>query len=175
MVQIEGVFQVIKGKIAINLPFLLSHENMNTSIRRATTDDLQALVSLFDQYRVFYEKPSDPQGALHFLSARLEAQDSVIFVAEQTETLTGFVQLYPIFSSTNMKRLWLLNDLFVAPEYRGQGISVQLIERSKQLSRETKALGLTLETTKSNDIGNNLYPRAGFKLNDACNFYYWES
>ena len=52
-------------------------------------------------------------GAENFLKERLENQDSEIFVAEENGILTGFTQLYPLFSSTRMKRYWLLNDLFV--------------------------------------------------------------
>ena len=66
------------------------------------------------------------------------------------------------------------NDLFVAPEYRSQGISVLLIDRAKQLARETNAVALTLETAKSNVIGNALYPKTGFVLDKDHNFYEWE-
>jgi hypothetical protein len=30
-----------------------------------------------------------------------------------------------------------------------------------------------LETAKSNDIGNNLYPKAGFELDTEFNWYHW--
>ena len=32
------------------------------------------------------------------------------------EIPAGLAQLYPSFSSTSMRRLWILNDLYVAPE-----------------------------------------------------------
>ena len=72
-----------------------------------------------------------------------------------------------------MKRLWLLNDLFVHPEARGKGFSVQLIEAAKQLCIETNACQLTLETSKLNAIGNNLYPKAGFEIDSENNYYAW--
>ena len=72
-----------------------------------------------------------------------------------------------------MKRLWLLNDLFVHPDFRGQGFSVQLIEAAKQLCIETNACQLTLETSKLNAIGNNLYPKAGFEIDSENNYYAW--
>jgi len=30
-----------------------------------------------------------------------------------------------------------------------------------------------LETDKTNLVGNNLYPKTGFKLNSTTNFYEW--
>jgi len=72
-----------------------------------------------------------------------------------------------------LKRLWLLNDLFVKKDFRGQGISKLLIDRCKQLVKETNAKGLMLETEKTNAIGNWLYPQEGFVLNKTSNFYLW--
>lgn len=143
-------------------------------IRAATLNDLNQLSVLFDEYRVFYKCESNLQSAAAFLAERIENKESEIFVAEnENKILTGFVQLYPVFSSTRMKRLWLLNDLYVNPSYRGQHISVQLINRAKQLVKETGACGLMLETAKSNDIGNKLYPATGFVLDEEHNYYYW--
>lgn len=143
--------------------------------RKAKDIDLEILSSLFNMYRVFYRKESDLNGAIKFLTERLTHQDSEIFVAENEEKkLTGFVQLYPLFSSTRMKKLWLLNDLFVHPEFRGQGISRGLIERAKKLVVESNACGMFLETEKSNLIGNNLYPKTGFTLNKDSNYYTWD-
>ena len=143
-------------------------------IRQATLQDVDSLATLFDQYRVFYEKSSDISAAKKFLTERLTANESVVFVAMDGNVMTGFTQLYPLFSSTRMKRLWLLNDLFVESRFRGKGISVQLIERAKQHCRETGACALTLETAKSNMIGNNLYPSTGFTLDNDHNYYSWD-
>ena len=141
--------------------------------RKVTFEDLNQLAELFDQYRVFYHKESDIPAAESFLKERIEKADSEIFVAENDGKLIGFVQLYPLFSSTRMKRYWLLNDLFVNENYRGKGFSKELIEEAKELSKSTNAAGILLETGKSNDVGNKLYPSCGFELYDEVNFYEW--
>lgn len=143
-------------------------------IRKATENDISQLSQLFDEYRVFYEQTSDLEGAVTFLTERIKNNESEVFVAESDENiLAGFVQLYPIFSSTRMKRLWLLNDLYVNPNFRGQQVSIKLIDKAKELSNQTNACGLILETAKSNMIGNNLYPRTGFVLDEEHNYYSW--
>lgn len=145
-------------------------------IRKASLQDIIALATLFDAYRVFYEKNSDYDGAVRFLTDRIERNESEIFIAEtDTQEIVGFVQLYPLFSSTRMQRLWLLNDLFVLPEFRSKGISIALIEKSKTLCIETNACGLQLETAKTNIIGNNLYPKTGFELDTEHHFYFWSA
>ncbi len=142
--------------------------------RKATLTDIPATAKLFDQYRVWYKKETDLPGAIQFLTERLQNKESVIFVAEHTDnSLVGFTQLYPLFSSTRMKRLWLLNDLFVHPKFRGQGVSKMLIEAAKDHCIKTGGCAILLETGKDNDIGNQLYPRTGFEMNDVSNFYEW--
>lgn len=146
------------------------------NIRKALISDTKELSILFDLYRIFYEKESDINAAEKFLSERISAKESEIVVAENGDgKLIGFTQLYPLFSSTRMQRLWLLNDLYVTPEFRGQGISKLLIASAKEIARNTNACGLLLETSKINDIGNNLYPSVGFKLESESNFYFWNT
>jgi len=143
-------------------------------IRKARLTDIDALSQLFDQYRIFYRKTSNIEEAKRFLTARLKNNESVIYVAlTGKENMAGFVQLYPLFSSTRMQRLWLLNDLFVGSQYRRQGYSIALIEAAKTLCKETKACGMFLETEKTNIEGNHLYPKMGFQLDKDHHYYFW--
>jgi ribosomal protein S18 acetylase RimI-like enzyme len=147
---------------------------MHALITTITNKDLDQLSLLFDSYRVFYKMKSDVARARTFLSQRIKKGDSTIFVARVEDAgLVGFVQLYPLFSSTRMKQIWLLNDLYVSPLFRGQKISVELINRAKEHARETKSAGLTLETAKTNIIGNSLYMKTDFELDRDHNFYSW--
>ena len=144
-------------------------------IKRAHQGHLNELVHLFDAYRIFYNKESNLEGAKHFLSERMQQKESIIFVALMEEKLVGFTQLYPLFSSTNMMPIWLLNDLFVAKEHRGKQISKGLIKAAQEHCKITKANGISLETEKNNIPGNALYPKMGFTLDQEHNFYYWEN
>ncbi|MCA4808434.1 GNAT family N-acetyltransferase [Empedobacter falsenii] len=144
--------------------------------KQASINNLEEIVPLFDAYRQFYGKKSDVKAAEEFLEARIVNDESVIFLAyNKDEKAVGFVQLYPLFSSTRMKRFWMLNDLFVSPEFRGQGFSRELIDQAKKLCRKTDACAMLLETSVKNEIGNSLYPSAGFILRDDANFYEWET
>lgn len=142
-------------------------------VRDAKLSDLKNLSVLFNSYRMFYGKKFDLKAAEEFLRSRIEKKDSKIFVCDFNNELSGFVQLYPLFSSTRVSKYWLLNDLYVDVNKRGKGFSKLLIERSKELVIESKACGMMLETEKSNDIGNKLYPSTGFKKNELSNFYEW--
>ena len=142
-------------------------------IREAKISDIDNLSSLFNSYRMFYGKDSNIGVAKEFLESRIKLCDSKIYVSEVDQCLTGFVQLYPIFSSTRVSKYWLLNDLFVDANERGKGYSKHLIKKAKNLVKDTSSCGMMLETDKTNNIGNNLYPSQGFKMNTASNFYEW--
>ena len=143
------------------------------NIREVNTSDLDQLSILFNSYRIFYGKESNIDISKKFLESRISNKDSKMFICEVNNILTGFVQLYPLFSSVRVSKYWLLNDLFIDSEFRGKGYSKLLIDRAKELVLESGACGMMLETEKSNKIGNSLYPKTGFKINDLSNFYEW--
>lgn len=144
---------------------------MNTTIREINELDIEKLGVLFNEYRIFYQQKSDINGANLFLYQRFINNESKIFVAEKESFLLGFVQLYPIFSSTRMKRLWLLNDLFVQNNHRNQGIAKLLMEKAQQFSTETQSVGFILETAKDNLPANTLYNSIGLELDQSHNYF----
>jgi GNAT superfamily N-acetyltransferase len=137
------------------------------TIRTAGLPELQELIPLFDDYRIFYGQSSDRTGAEKFLSDRLQQNDSVIFMAFEGDAAVGFTQLYPIFTSVGMKRSWLLNDLFVSPAARKKGIATLLLERAKKQGRDSASGWLLLSTGAANTTAQSLYETNGWqRVND---------
>ncbi len=141
----------------------------------AKKQHVSELVILFEAYRTFYKKEINIKKSTQFLIDRIENKESYIFIAIEisSEITVGFVQLYPMFSSTRLDKILILNDLFVDANFRGKGISKLLIDRSKLFAQDFNALELVLETQKSNIIGNQLYPKVGFELDTEHNYYSW--
>jgi ribosomal protein S18 acetylase RimI-like enzyme len=130
---------------------------------RATLDDLDALATLFDGYRVFYRQPSDPALARAFIEERLRLDESVIFIARDgSKEALGFTQLYPMFSSVAARRIWVLNDLFVASGARKRGVARALMDRARDFDTEKGALRLILETAEDNHAAQALYESLGY-------------
>ena len=129
---------------------------------KASLDDLESLTPLFDSYRQFCAQASAQQEARAFLRERLTRGDSVIFIAREQDRAIGFVQLYPSFSSSAMKRLWVLNDLFVDPSARKKSVGRALMEQAETFARETNARGLTLKAAIDNLPAQKLYEGLGW-------------
>ena len=142
---------------------------------QANPNHLDDLAVLFDAYHVFYKKETDLDAAKKFLRERLANDQSVIFMVYNDSRAVGFTQLYPVFSSVNMAAVWLLNDLFVDPVYRGKKIGKQLLEAAQNHCTASGAKGVSLETEQTNVVGNKLYPIMGFEKDTEHNFYYWEN
>ncbi|MBB2147662.1 GNAT family N-acetyltransferase [Pedobacter gandavensis] len=145
---------------------------MNT-ILKASLAHLNEFAELFDQYRVFYRQESALEKGKKFLEERITNQESVTFLIKHGDKFVGFAQLYPLFHYKALQRQWLLSDLFVDPAYRGRGFSIALLDKCKAYCDETDACGLLLETEKTNIIGNRLYPKCGFELDQDHNYYNW--
>ena len=141
---------------------------MADNVRQAGAEDVDLVAPLFDAYRQFYAQPSDLALARAFLAERLTRGESVIFVAERDGRPVGFVQLYPLFSSTaaRPRRLWLLNDLYVAPEARNGGVGRALMDRARQLAQATDAVGLELATARTNVRAQRLYESLGYRIDE---------
>jgi len=144
---------------------------MDLSIRPATLGDLEALVPLFEAYREFYEQAPDPERTRGFLGERLALGDSVIYLAELAGKAVGLVQLYPIFSSTRCRRLWLLNDLYVSPGGRGRGVARALMAAARAHAEATGACGLELATARTNAPAQRLYQSLGWVRDDVFLHY----
>lgn len=129
-----------------------------------TLDNLEDLIVLFDEYRIFYKKESDIDGARAFLSERILNNESIIFIYYNKNIAVGFTQLYPKYSSARMVQNWILNDLYVSKEYRKSGVGTCLIEAAEEFSRSKGAHFLQLETQVDNVNAQRLYQELGFEL-----------
>lgn len=138
---------------------------------QANFEHLEEVSKLFDQYRVFYKSSSDYEAAREFLKERFEKEDSTMFAASVGGRIVGFTQLYPSFSSVSMKRIWILNDLFVDEGYRGKGVAKALMSAAENFARETKCIRIVLATQISNVAAQSLYESRGYAKDQE--FYHY--
>ncbi len=120
---------------------------------------------LFDAYRCWYGEKSDPDGARYFISQRLTAHESEIFYACCGDQAVAFAQVYPVFSSVSMERVWILNDLYVDESVRRQGVGTLLLETASEFAQALGAIRLELETKHDNKIAQAAYEALGWKQN----------
>jgi ribosomal protein S18 acetylase RimI-like enzyme len=143
--------------------------------RPAEARDLEAVATLFDSYRQFYEMPADLALARRYLTERFQKKESVIIVAQSDAgELVGFTQLYPAFCSVLAARTFVLYDLFVTPAARGTGAGRALMDAAEAHGRGAGAARLELSTAHTNKIGQSLYESCGW-IRDNVYYVYQKS
>lgn len=131
---------------------------MALCIHQATTLDLEQLIPLFDGYRQFYGASSDVALARQFLVDRMTRKESMVLLAREAGgAALGFVQLFPSFSSVRAAPIYVLNDLFVVPVARRQGVGTLLLQAAADKARASGAIRLKLSTAITNLAAQKLY------------------
>ncbi|KZK32138.1 GNAT family N-acetyltransferase [Delftia sp. SD018] len=135
----------------------------STAIHTAIPEDAALIAPLFDAYRQFYEQPADADAALAFITARLERGESVILLARRPDgRALGFCQLYPSFCSVLAAPIYVLYDLFVAPDARRLGVGRALLLAAEAHARATGHARMDLTTARNNLRAQALYESLGW-------------
>jgi len=132
------------------------------TVRLIAANEAELVFELFDKYRIFYKQTSDINLAESFIRARLNNNESVIYVAFVEDKPVGFTQLYPKYSSMRAVKNWILNDLYVDEVFRKQGIAGKLIQAAMDFAKDNNAKFVQLETQKDNYTAQSLYNLVGF-------------
>lgn len=135
----------------------------STAIHTAIPEDAALIAPLFDAYRQFYEQPADADAALAFITARLERGESVILLTRRPDgSALGFCQLYPSFCSVLAAPIYVLYDLFVAPDARRLGVGRALLLAAEAHARATGHARMDLTTARNNLRAQALYESLGW-------------
>lgn len=133
------------------------------TIRRGTPGDIDAILPLVAGYRAFYEQPPDADRERAFIESHLRDRTSVVYLADVDGETAGFVQLFKTYSTVHLEPCWILEDLFVAEEYRHRGVAGALLARALEHVRDDGAAGMFLETAHDNVAAQALYEKSGWK------------
>jgi GNAT superfamily N-acetyltransferase len=123
--------------------------------------DARLVAGMYVQYRALYGPAPSVESANRFLHERVNANESALFLAVDSRgEPAGFAQLYPLFHQ--MQRFWMLNDLYVRPELRRNGVARELLKSATEHARMTGAAGLALATDIDNVAAQRLYKSEGY-------------
>jgi GNAT superfamily N-acetyltransferase len=135
-------------------------------ITRARERELADVAALFDAYRPFYHRPSNPRAAYRYLRARLTNHEATIFLAKEGSDAVGFTLLYPTFSSVAMRPVWILNDRYVRPNARRRGIATRLLDHARAMATRNGAARMVLDTARADRGARRLYSACGWSVDD---------
>jgi ribosomal protein S18 acetylase RimI-like enzyme len=143
------------------------------SIRKALAHDLESIIPLMkalDAHHVeimpenfkTFEGPTRP---MELLEKKIASPDNALFIALSDSKVVGFVDIqkssnppYPMFVQ---KDFALLDNLYVAPEFRGTGLARSLFEKAKDWAKEQGLPSLQLKVYDKNKSAIRFYRKEG--------------
>lgn len=134
----------------------------NFTIIGAGVNNLKEASHLFNEYRIFYDQKSNIKECHNFLLERLNNNQSLIYLGTIDDKAVAFMQLYQGFSSIGLEKYFILNDLYVDKNYRGNNIGKMMVKKALEISIQSNISKIILQTAKDNKIAQNLYRSLGF-------------
>ncbi|MDP9277259.1 MAG: GNAT family N-acetyltransferase [Actinomycetota bacterium] len=122
--------------------------------------DLADLLPMMRAYCDFYEvAPSDTdlKGLALALIADPDREGIQLIARGDGGEPLGFATVFWSWQTLSAARVAVMNDLFVVPETRKQGIGRALIEECRRRARERGAAELVWETALDNETAQRLY------------------
>jgi ribosomal protein S18 acetylase RimI-like enzyme len=139
---------------------------------RAQVSDVPDAAPLFAAYREFYGEAYDLHASAAFLTDRLTRDESIVLLArEDGGPAVAFAQIYPLFSSTQLTPIWILNDLFVDPDARGTGAVDALLDTAAALAKDAGVTSIELATAHDNLRAQAVYDRSGYVVDEVFRHY----
>jgi GNAT superfamily N-acetyltransferase len=126
--------------------------------------DLDELLPLMRAYCDFYEVApvdADLLGMSRALIADPDREGVQLIARDGEGAAVGFATVFWTWQTLDAGRLAVMNDLFVSPGSRGDGLAEALIEGCADQARRHGALSLGWQTAGDNERAQKVYDRVG--------------
>ena len=137
---------------------------MTVTVRlTAATDSLFAqAAALFDEYRQHYGANPAPEAVAEWMQDQVLSARARIYVCGKGSEAYGICSVAVVPAALTLRTVWLVRDLYVAPQARRNGVAHRLLTQVAQEARAAGAHRLSLQTETTNVLAIDLYTKTGF-------------
>jgi GNAT superfamily N-acetyltransferase len=137
-----------------------------------SAEEFEELLPMIAAYQRFYEveQIDEERNRAFFRRFLAPSDDGLLLGARHNGRLVGYACLYWHFSSLEAVETVLMNDLFVSPDCRRQGVGRALIEASAEVARERGAPYLEWATAPDNATAQRLYDSTGAERSEWLSY-----
>ena len=135
------------------------------SIRKATPDDAKTLVDLILELAAFEKLLDEAEPSVELLEEHLAEEAltgcEALLAETQRDTAVGFALFFHNYSTFQTNAGLYVEDLFVRPTYRGEGIGFALFQRLAQIAEERGCRRIDWAVLDWNDEAIDFYDDLG--------------
>lgn len=147
------------------------------TVRRATADDAADVARLLHDFNTEFDTPSPGAEVLApRLADLLAGPDTIALLAESPPVAVALVTLRP--NVWYEGRVALLDELYVEPEHRGQGIGSLIVRQLLQIATETGVDLVEINVDEGDVDAQRFCERHGFAMTEPGSteraFYYFQ-
>jgi len=136
-------------------------ERGEIEIRRGVAAEAADAARLLHDFNAEYEEPTPEVGELtEILRPLIAGAEAIVLFAGAGPDGIAVMRLRPALWSRGQEAY--LQELYVVPELRGQGIGRALLEATMAEARRAGAVGIDLNTGETDTEARGLYESAGF-------------
>jgi ribosomal protein S18 acetylase RimI-like enzyme len=130
-------------------------------VRQATAEDAEAIAQLLHDFNREYDEPTPDPATLAGRVRRLLAESEIaVFLAGDGPDGLSLFRFRPALWADGLETY--LQELYVVPALRGQGIGRRLLEATIEYARAAGAAGIDLNTGETDTAALALYESLGF-------------
>jgi len=135
------------------------------SIRKATPDDAKTLVDLILELAAYEKLLDEAEPSVELLEEHLAEEAltgcEALLAETERDTAVGFALFFHNYSTFQTNAGLYVEDLFVRPTYRGEGIGFALFQRLAQLAAERGCRRIDLAVLDWNQEAIDFYDALG--------------
>lgn len=133
--------------------------------RQATIDDVPSLLKLVEQYWVFEDLSGFDPVRVSTQLKRLcsEPQLGCGWISYVGDTPVGYLLAVYVFSLEHFGLTAEIDEFFVLPQHRGQGIGSALLVGAESTSVRAGCTNISLQLARGNDPARAFYRRHGYR------------
>ncbi len=136
-----------------------------TSIRKATPDDAKTLIDLILELAAFEKLLDEAEPSVELLEEHLAEEAltgcEALLAETERDTAVGFALFFHNYSTFQTNAGLYVEDLFVRPTYRGEGIGFALFRRLAQIAETRGCRRIDLAVLDWNTEAVDFYEELG--------------
>lgn len=137
--------------------------NQSLSLLNTELSDIDQLLVLIHDFYQHFDYPYSESAKRRTLQELFQSPTAgQIYFIQKDQRIVGYIFLSFYFSIEFGGRTAFIDELFVLPGDRGQGIGSKVIELIEQKCRELNLQAIHLESERTNERATALYLKNGF-------------